>query len=260
MTDIGSRGRTRRDFLRQVALATSGVAITPGILTACARVSNRAAASVRADASGWDLVPGILQRIVPPVFPARDFDVRNYGAAGDGIVDCTNSFRRAVEECSKAGGGRVVVPAGRYLTGPIHLLDAVNLHVENGATIAFSQNPAKYLPPVLTRFEGVEYFGYSPFIYALDRTNVAITGEGTLDGQSDNSHWWPWKGNDQFGWKKGDPRQNEARQRLFEMAEKGVPVAQRVFGEGDYLRPQFIQFYRCRNVLIEGVTVRNSPM
>lgn len=260
MTDVGSRGRTRRDFLRQVALATSGVAITPGFLTACARVSNRAAASARADASGWDLVPGILQRIVPPVFPARDFDVRNYGAAGDGIVDCTNSFRRAVEECSKAGGGRVVVPAGRYLTGPIHLLDAVNLHVENGATIAFSQNPAKYLPPVLTRFEGVEYFGYSPFIYALDRTNVAITGEGTLDGQSDNSHWWPWKGNAEFGWKKGDPRQNEARQRLFDMAERGVPVAQRVFGEGDHLRPQFIQFYRCRNVLIEGVTVRNSPM
>ena len=251
---------SRRRFVKQLALVTTGVAIPSEILTACAGSATRVAAAARPDLSGWDLVPGILQRIIPPRFPQRDFDTRTYGAVGDGISDCTDSFHRAVEACARAGGGRVVVPPGRFLTGPVHLQSGVDLHLEKGATVAFSQDPGRYLPAVLTRFEGVEYFGYSPLVYALDCTNVAVTGEGTLDGQADNEHWWPWKGNAQFGWTQGRPRQNDARQRLFEMAERGVPVPLRVFGGGDNLRPQFIQLYRCRNVLIEGVTLVNSPM
>ncbi len=199
------------------------------------------------------MLPEVLRRIVPPTFPARDFDVTQFGANGDGAADCTDAFRRAVATCAAAGGGRVVVPAGRFLTGPIHLRSRVNLHVVKGATIAFVQDPARYLPPVLTRFEGTELMGYSPLIYALDQQDIAVTGEGTLDGQAGPEHWWPWKG-------KGAPSQQTARDRLVDMAERGVPVAQRVFGNGDYLRPQFIQPYRCRNVLIEGVTIVNSPM
>ena len=209
---------------------------------------------------GWDMVPQILSRIVPPSFPSRDFDITRYGARGDGRADCTGAFRSAIIACAAAGGGRVIVPDGRFLTGAIHLESNVNLHVMKGATIAFSPNPAAYLPVVLTRFEGVEGMNYSPLIYALDRENVAISGEGTLDGQADGAHWWPWKGNVDFGWKTGDPRQNEAREKLVAMAEQGVAVPQRIFGEGGYLRPQFIQPYRCRNVLIEGVTIVNSPM
>ena len=106
----------------------------------------------------------------------------------------------------------------------------------------------------------MELMNYSPFIYAFEQENIAITGQGTLDGQSDREHWWPWKGNAEGGWKKGDPDQKKARKALEEMTEKGVPVRARVFGEGHYLRPQFIQPYRCQNVLIEGVTIRNSPM
>jgi polygalacturonase len=101
---------------------------------------------------------------------------------------------------------------------------------------------------------------YSPLIYAVDCENVAVTGKGTLDGQADNAHWWPWKGNADFGWKTGDPRQNEARARLFDMAERGIPSAERVFGPGGFLRPSFIQPYRCRNVLIEDVKIVASPM
>jgi polygalacturonase len=136
----------------------------------------------------------------------------------------------------------------------------VDLHVTAGAVVRFSQWPADYLPAVLTRFEGVELLNYSPLIYAYRQENIGITGAGVLDGQADNEHWWPWKGKTEHGWEPGEPRQHEARDRLFTMAEQGVPVAQRLFGEGDYLRSSFIEPYRCRNVVIEGVTIRRSPM
>lgn len=219
-----------------------------------------AVAARQAEANGWALVPDILGRIAPPSFPARDFPVTEHGASGDGRRDCTDGFRRAIAACHAAGGGRVVVPAGRFLTGPIHLRSHVNLHVSKGATLAFSRDPRACLPAVFTRWEGVELMGYSPFVYAFEQENVAITGEGVLDGQADPSHWWPWKGQVRHGWRRGDPHQGPARDRLFRMAEEGVPVSDRVFGEGDYLRPQFIQTYRCRNVLVEGVTIRRSPM
>lgn len=209
---------------------------------------------------GWDLAAAILARIRPPSFPERDFELTRYGAVGDGVTNCTEAFRRAITACQQAGGGRVVVPAGRFLTGTVHLKSRVNLHVRAGATILFSRDPRRYLPAVFTRWEGVECMNYSPLIYAYEQDNVAITGEGTLDGQADSGYWWPWKGRSEYGWKKGDPHQEAARSALLEMAERDVPVEKRLFGDGSYLRPQFIQPYRCRNVLVEGVTIRNSPM
>ena len=101
---------------------------------------------------------------------------------------------------------------------------------------------------------------YSPFIYAFEEENIGITGQGTIDGNADCEHWWPWKGRTKCGWKQGEPNQTPDRNLLFEMAEKRTPVSERVFGEGHYLRPQFIQPYRCKNVLMEGVTLKNSPM
>jgi polygalacturonase len=245
------RSTSRREFLEQLALGASGILAAPEIVRG---------ATGDAAPTGWDLVPSILKRIHAPRFPARDFSVTSYGAKGDGAFDCTTAFRRAIMECSRRGGGRVVVPDGRFITGPIHLSNNVNLHLESGATIAFSRDARQYLPAVLTRFEGVEVMNYSPLIYALDCTNVAVTGKGTLDGQADNENWWPWKGTDVFGWKTGMPNQNDARAKLFEMSEKGVPVAQRRFGESSYLRPAFIEPYRCLNVLIEDVKIINSPM
>jgi polygalacturonase len=97
---------------------------------------------------------------------------------------------------------------------------------------------------------------YSPLIYAFEQRDIAITGSGTLDGQAADENWWRWKG----GRGAADGTQTAARDRLMAMAAKGVPVAQRTCGEGDYLRPNFIQPYRCQNVLIDGVTVLNSPM
>jgi polygalacturonase/lysophospholipase L1-like esterase len=252
----------RRDFLQKFIAGGAAVLIMPAIMserTITGAFGHSLSAGYRAD-DPWARVPEILKRIKPPVFPNRDFDIRRYGASGDAKKDCTDAFRKAVAACNRAGGGRVVVPPGVFLTGPIHLRSNVNLHVSEGATVKFSRAAADYLPLVFTRFEGMECMNYSPFIYAFKQRNIAITGEGTLDGQSDREHWWNWKGNADGGWKKGEPNQNEARESLVEMVERGMPVRERVFGEGHYLRPQFIQPYRCQNVLIEGVSIVNSPM
>jgi polygalacturonase len=198
----------------------------------------------------WASASEILRRIKVPEFPSRDFDITKHGAKPDGATDCTPAFRAAIDACQKAGGGRVVVPQGRFLTGAIRLRSNVNLHLADGATVAFDPDPAKYLPLVLTRFEGTELMNYSPFIYALDERNVAVTGSGTLDGQADQQHWWSWR-----------TGQAPARTRLIDMATQGVPPDQRVFGDGPAkLRVNFIQPYRCTNVLIDGVTIVNSPM
>ncbi len=210
---------------------------------------------LRADQAGWSRVPQILSRIRAPWFPHRDFVITNFGAVADGKTDCTDAIRRAIAACAKHGG-RVVVPAGEFLTGPIHLKSRVNLHLDAGATLKFTTDPGAYLPAVFSRFESVECYNYSPFIYAFGCKNVAVTGEGTLDGQATEENWLQWKG----GRNAGTNSYRIANERLKKMASEGVPVAQRRFGAGDYLRPNFIQFNRCRNVLIEGVHIRRSPM
>jgi polygalacturonase len=195
-----------------------------------------------------------LERIKAPVFPKRELRITDYGALPADRGKSTEALRKAIDACHRQGGGRVVVPAGEYVTGPIRLLSNVELHLDAGATLRFSREPNDYLPVVLTRFEGVELMNYSPLVYAYEVENVAITGQGTLDGQASADYWWHWKRNDHPQSQKPD------RDRLFRQAEEGVPVAQRVYGAGHYLRPNFIQPYKSRNVLVEGVTVKNSPM
>ena len=206
--------------------------------------------------SDWFDVPRILARIHAPIFPRRDFVITNFGAVADGRTDCTEAIRRAIDTCASAGGGRVVVPPGEFLTGAIHLKSRVNLYLEENATLKFSTDPNAYLPAVFSRFESVECYNYSPFIYAFGQKNVAVTGEGTLDGQASNENWWRWKG----GRNAGPTNYRPADLRLIKMASEAVPVEQRRFGDGDYLRPNFIQFNRCRNVMVEGVHIRRSPM
>jgi polygalacturonase len=249
----------RREFLRNLLIGGGILYAAPASLSGMSTITSFFSGA-DGSSEGWDEVPRILARIKPPTFPNRDFDITKFGAVGDNKTDCTEAFRKAIAACSTAGGGRVVVPAGEFSTGAIHLKSNVNLHVASGGTIRFSRDPKKYLPLVFTRWEGIELMNYSPFIYAFEQENMAITGEGTIDGQSDCQHWWPWKGRKNCGWKEGDPEQTKARNALLDMAEKSTPVQERIFGEGYYLRPQFIQPYRCKNVLIEGVTLRNSPM
>jgi polygalacturonase len=206
--------------------------------------------------SGWGDVPQILARIQPPSFPNRNFSITEHGATSGGQTDCRPNIAQAIAACHEAGGGRVIIPAGDWLVrGPIHLRSNVNLHLEEGATIRFSTEPHDYLPAVLTRFEGNELMNYSPLLYAFEQKNIAITGKGTFDGQAGPAHWWPWKGRTGSG-----PNQNEDSESLRQMGEDNVAAATRIFGAGHYLRPNFVQPYRCRNVLVEGVTFTNSPM
>jgi polygalacturonase len=237
----------RREFLRAAGAAA-------------ALLGTRAAGASSAEA--WQRAADIARNVRAPTFPDRLFDITKFGARADGTTLNSQAIAAAIEACAKAGGGRVLVPAGRYLTGAIHLQSNVELHVSEGATLLFDTHPSSY-PMVFTRWEGMELMNYSPLIYARRQKNIAITGMGTLDGQASEKNWWPWKGPwggaTRHGWKEGMADQRPARKRLFDMAEASVPVEQRVFGEGSLLRPPFIQPYDCENVLIEGIRVRNSP-
>jgi polygalacturonase len=197
--------------------------------------------------SGWDQVPGILERIVPPTFPLRDFDIRSYGARGDGVTDCRPAIAAAIAACNHSGGGRVVIPEGVYLVnGPIRILRNVNLYLESGALVRFGTDPSFYLPVVEVRWQGVRCMNYSPLIHARNQPNIAITGAGMFDGQA--VAWSSW---DQLGasdWKL-----------LQQMAQDGVPVSERVFGPGHHLRPAMFEPYQCENILVEGVTFSASP-
>ena len=210
----------RREFIKILGMTAAGLAIAPNLAFG--------------QADPWTTeYPKILARIKPPTFPKRDFSILKYGAVAGGTVDCRDAIHKAVEACSKAGGGRVVVPAGVFLTGAVRLRSNVNLHVAKGATLKFSTDPKAYLPLVHTRWEGMELMHLSPFIYAYEEQNVAITGEGTLDGQG-KSFFWKWHGNPRYGGNPENLSQRPARARLYEMMDKNVPVEQRVFGEGHY--------------------------
>ena len=212
----------------------------------------------------WAEVPAIIARIPALTFKARDFVATEFGARGDGRTDDQAALQQAISACADDGGGRVVVPPGDYPTGPLQLRSRVNLHLCSGATLRFATDSCRYLPPVVTRWEGVECMGLSPLLYAHAQSHLAITGSGTLDGQAAPGRWWnwagPWGGSEPTGWSPEQPDQRTARARLQQWAEANVPVPQRVLAPEDLLRPMFVQFYRCRDVLVEGVTFRNSPM
>lgn len=199
-------------------------------------------------AGHWSKVDEILKKIIQPAFSDVDFNVVELGAVNDGITDNRNVIQTAIDNCSEQGGGRVVLPEGDYLiNGPLHLKSNVNLHLEENAVIYFGYNPEDYLPLVEVRWEGTRCLNYSPFIYAYKQKNIAITGKGTIDGQQ-NKFWILWK-----------LIQDNDKIRLRTMGKNLVPLEERVFGKGHFLRPTLIEPYDCENVLIEGVTVRNSP-
>ena len=198
--------------------------------------------------SGWDNADLIVKSITLPQFPDKDYDISQFGALGDGRTDCLPAIKQAIDKCNYEGGGRIVIPAGKYFVkGPIHLKSHINLFISTGAVLKFSSDPDDYLPVVFTRWEGTECFNYSPFIYAFGVTNVAITGGGTIDGSAEKT----------FGiWK---PDQKKDQLLLRQMGNDNIPLHERVFGQGHLLRPCMIQFYSCKNVLVEGVQIIDSP-
>ncbi|MDO4172157.1 MAG: glycoside hydrolase family 28 protein [Prevotellaceae bacterium] len=211
----------------------------------------------------WNTVyKEIEARIKAPEFKDRTYKAAvkpQYAAAkNQKIINAT------IRKCAKAGGGKVVIPAGKYSTGPVTLLSDVNLCVEKGAELVFAFDRTLY-PLVYTRWEGLDLWNYQPCIYAIDCRNVALTGEGTINGNgNDDGNWWYMKGLKRHGYHEGvDEWQGTAkvgpRAELIKMSDNNVPVSERKFGMGKGLRPQLVNFVRCENVLIEDVKLLNSP-
>ncbi len=197
--------------------------------------------------SGWAQLPTILNRIVPPTFRDEDFVITKYGAVGDGVTDCNPAFKKAIAACTRAGGGRVVIPKGTFLTnGPIHLDNNVNLHATKDAVVKFGTNFKDYLPHVRVRWEGTECYNYSPLIYAYKKTNIAITGTGEFNGQAEKS-WSMWPNKTKPG--------TTSNSRLRDLNHNDVPVADIKI----YAKPTMIEPFDCTNVLIEGVTLKDYP-
>ncbi len=193
---------------------------------------------------GWAQLPSILAQIVPPTFPDRDFVITDYGTSASDVNPALNA---AIRACNQAGGGRVVVPAGEWISkGPIHLLSNVNLYLEANATILFAFEPSAYLPVQLVRWQGIRCYNYSPLIYAYRQENIAVTGSGLINGSG--YLWAPWANKVTASWAI-----------LLEQAKEGVPVEQRVFGTGYHMRPTLFEPYACENILVQGITFWGSP-
>ena len=184
------------------------------------------------------------------VYPEKDFSITTYGAVEGGEVNNTQAIADAIDACHKAGGGRVVVPAGTWLTGPIHFKSNINLHLEENAVLRFTDNPADYLPAVMTSWEGMECYNYSPLLYAFECENIAITGQGMLHPKMDL--WRVW-------FKRPAPHM-EALKQLYTMASTDVPVEERQMAVGENnMRPHLIHFNRCKNVYLDSFKIRESP-
>lgn len=192
-------------------------------------------------------VDEIINRIQLPKFPSFKIEVTKLGAKGDSISNSKPAFDKAMVLCKKNNGGTIIVPKGIYtINGPIHFVSNVNLHLEDGAKIRFGSNPKDY-PLVLTSWEGTMLYNYSPMIYGNDVQNIAITGNGIIDGEAKNT-WIKWK-----------PLEKKDQLLSREMNHKNTPIKERIFGEGHYLRPQLIQFFNSKNILVENVQIEDSP-
>jgi polygalacturonase len=219
------------------------------VITSCASTQ----ATAQSDAVPYEIAPITAPFPMPqlqrPTFPDRTFDIRDFGATertDDPSNMITDAVHAAIEAAVKSGGGKVLIPAGSWLSAPIHLKSNINLHIADGATVYFSENREDYLPVVRQRHEGVEALNYSPLIYASNVKNVAVTGKGEFNGQG--QQWWDWYR------EYGPPPRAQASK---------VPLSRRDFGKGsgmEGMRPNFLVFIDSEDILIEGITLTDGPM
>lgn len=205
------------------------------------------------EANHWKDMDGVRNQITLPTFPDKTFVITDYYNGTDSLY--TTAINRAIDECSAQGGGTVLIPNGTYRTAPIRLKSNVNLHLSDSTILQFVTDPQLF-PTVLTRIEGIDCHNISPLIYAYDETNIALTGKGVLDGQADTTNWFAskrLKGIDKDGKKINE------KTLLYQMMKDSVPVNKRIFAGEKGIRPQFINLYKCTNILLEGFTLHHSP-
>ncbi|MGV3545972.1 MAG: glycoside hydrolase family 28 protein [Pedobacter sp.] len=190
----------------------------------------------------------ISENIKAPIISTTVLQLADFGAKGDSAANNKSAFDKAMQASKAKGGAKIVVAPGIYIVnGPIHFVDNTTLELQKGAKLIFGANAKDYLPVVPTSWEGTFIHNYSPLIYAYQVENVAIIGEGTIDG------------NGKEGFRKWYDLQKPSQQLSRKKNHEGTPIEKRIFGEGHYLRPRLIQFYDCKNILIEDVTIANSP-
>ena len=226
--------------------------------------------------SEWyvDNAPFKMPQVMVPAFPGRSFNVTDYGATGDGQTLNTEAFSKAIEACAKAGGGKVIVPAGLWLTGPIEMKSNINLVVERGALIQMTKDHSQY-PIIKASSKSTSYVVASP-IYGYGLENIAITGEGIIDGAGES--WRPlkkekataaqWKeftasggvvsNNGSIWWPTKEAMEGEQYVKDIKKKKKDITPGDYLPAR-DYLRPYMVYLINCKNILIEDVTIRNSP-
>ncbi len=212
----------------------------------------------------------LLMLIIPaflysPVFSQHQvyFNVLDYGAKNDGVTKNTLAIKETIAAAAANGGGTVFFPAGKYLTGPIHLKSNITLYIDAGAEIIFSRDFNDYLPMVRSRYEGVEVINFSAPVYGYRLENIAIRGRGQIDGNG--AAWWDFF--NKYGeikpvdytddiklWQKKFIENNRNTQSWGYWVEKAGNAP------APFLRPSLIQTVECKNVLIEGISIKNPPM
>lgn len=212
-----------------------------------------------------------MPEVMLPVIPARTYSITDYGAVGDGVTDNTEAFRKAIAACSEAGGGKVVVPAGLWLTGPIRFVSKLELHVEAGATVMFSRNFDDY-PLILSTYEGWQTVRCTSPLDAEGLEDVAITGSGVFDGGGDSWRYVKkWKMTeiqwnkltktgvvDGENWWPTEQAMNGGKL-VDKLIQDGVKDPEAFKEARDFLRPNLLSFRKCTRVLLEGPTFQNSP-
>jgi polygalacturonase len=218
-------------------------------------------------------LPFAMPKVEAPVFKSNVVSVSEYGGLGDGYTLNTDAFRKAIAALAIKGGGQLTVPAGVWFTGPIELVSNINLHLEKGALILFSPDFALY-PLVNTIFEGLETRRCQSPISARNAENVAITGEGSINGSGEA--WRPlkrakvtdiyWKNVVKSGGVLKDPTYwfpSKGSLKGESISDSNVPRGKMTDSSWmevrDFLRPALINFIECKNILLQGVLFENSP-
>ena len=205
----------------------------------------------------------ILRHIAMPVIPEHNVQATTCGIYPDTGKNLTRALQNAIDDLSESGGGRLCLSAGVWRSGALQLKSSVELHLESRETVLQFINTEieENYPVVYSHWEATPCYNYSALLYAKDAHDIAVSGPGVLDGGADQHHWWDWHHQVEEAWSEDRvDLQQPDRLALRQMNMEAVPVEERRFGPGHYLRPNFVQFLCCERVLLRDVTLKNSPM
>ena len=251
---------------------TGFVPVILGVLCACQSTSTEQHNDTYIE-DLYEALPFDMPVVQRPSFPDYQVDIRDFGAKADGETLNTEAINNAIKAVSEKGGGKVVIPEGLWLTGPVVLQNNVNLHVEKNALVLFSGDADLY-PLVRTSFEGLDMLRCQSPISAMNAENIAITGHGVLDGSGDS--WRPVKRNkmtdgqwksllksggvvDEFG-KVWYPNEGALKASILTGSKEKREISDSEWeGMKRWLRPVLLSIVKSKRVLLEGVTFRNSP-